>query len=48
MADNIQSKRKAVSDAYPNSGKWKSRVTKMADDQVTAIYLRLKTQGKVQ
>ena len=33
--------------AYPLSDKWRRRVERMEDDQVTAIYLRLKKEGKV-
>lgn len=33
--------------AYPFSDKWRRRVERMEDDQVTAIYLRLKKDGKV-
>ncbi len=38
--------RSLVRDAY--SGKsWKTKVDKMSDDQVIAIYFRLKGQGKI-
>lgn len=48
MATGTESReREAVKAAYP-SGKWASKVTKMSDQQVTAVYLRLKAQGKVQ
>ena len=33
--------------AYPTSDKWRRRVERMEDDQVTAIYLRLKKEGCV-
>ena len=39
-------KRNAVKNAYPHSD-WGKRVDKMTDDQVIAIYLRLKLQGKI-
>lgn len=39
-------KREAVKGAYPGK-KWKDKVDLMTDDQVTAIYIRLKAQGKV-
>lgn len=42
----VEQKRKAVRQAYP-SDKWKKKVDEMTDDQVTAIYIRLKGQGKV-
>lgn len=45
--DDISKKREAVIAAYPGSSKWKSKVTKMPEDQVIAVYLRLKAQGKV-
>lgn len=43
---NVDEKRKAVMGAYAGK-KWKDKVDKMSDDQVTAIYIRLKGQGKV-
>lgn len=33
--------------AYPFSDKWRRRVERMEDDQVIAIYLRLKKEGRV-
>ena len=33
--------------AYPYSDKWRRRVERMEDDQVTAIYLRLKKEGRI-
>lgn len=45
---NIEKKREALKGAYPGSGKqWAEKVDNMTDDQVTAMYLRLKGQGKV-
>lgn len=38
--------RAAVSAAY-SGDKWAQRVKKMPDDQISAIYLRLKAQGKI-
>lgn len=46
MAGTESKERVAVTAAYPNT-KWASRVKKMSDSQVTAVYLRLKKQGKV-
>lgn len=40
-------KRQAVLAAYPLSQSWKYKVRKMSDAQVTAVYLRLKEQGKI-
>lgn len=36
--------RREVLKVYPG---WKFRIKDMTDDQVTAIYLRLKAQGKL-
>lgn len=43
---NTDQKRDAVRGAY-SGDKWKKKVDDMSDDQVTAIYIRLKAQGKV-
>lgn len=45
MASENQ-KREALLTAYP-SQKWWDKVKKMPDSQVVAIYLNLKSQGKV-
>lgn len=42
----VDEKRKAVKDAYPWSS-WSDRVDRMSDDQLCAIYDRLKKQNKV-
>ena len=39
-------KREVLKRLY-RSDKWARRVDGMTDDQVTAIYLRLKSQGKI-
>ena len=39
--------RTRLKEAYPGSESWARRVDHMTDDQVIAIYLRLKSQGKV-
>lgn len=39
--------RSIVMKAYPHSATWKERVSKMSDKQVTAIYIRLKAEGKL-
>jgi hypothetical protein len=39
--------REAVKAAYPHSTKWATKVSRMSDQQVTAVYLRFKSQGKV-
>lgn len=33
--------------AFPYSDKWRRRVERMEDDQVIAIYLRLKKAGRI-
>lgn len=43
MAINEREELKKV---YPNK-KWAERVDKMSESQVAAVYLRLKSQGKV-
>lgn len=40
------SKREQVKKAYPGDG-WAARVNKMTENQVVAIFLRLKREGKV-
>ena len=45
--DDISTKREAVIGAYPGSRKWKTKVIKMSEAQLIAVYLRLKAQGKV-
>jgi len=44
MASNQE--RELLKKAYP-SKKWAEKVNKMSDSQVAAVYLRLKSQGKV-
>lgn len=41
-----QQMRAIVSSAYQGDS-WKKKVKSMKDDQVTAVYLRLKKKGKV-
>ena len=41
-----QTEREAVK-KIGKSDKWKTKVDKMSDAQVTAIYLRLKAEGKL-
>jgi hypothetical protein len=45
--DDISKKREALIGAYPGSRKWKTKVIHMSEEQVIAVYLRLKAQGKV-
>lgn len=46
MAGTNSPERDAVIRAY-SSPKWEAKVNKMNDDQVFAIYARLKAQGKI-
>lgn len=39
--------REAIKKVYPDSPTWSSRVDDMPKEQVTAIYLRFKAQGKL-
>lgn len=39
--------RNAVINYYGGGKHWKEKVKNMTDSQVTAIYLRLKAQGKI-
>jgi hypothetical protein len=42
----VEKKREALKGAYPGK-KWADKVDDMSDDQVIALYLRFKGQGKV-
>lgn len=44
---NIDKMRKAIKQTYPNKN-WAIRVDEMHDQQVTAIFLRFKREGKLQ
>lgn len=39
--------REELKKAYPGSEKWAEKVDKMRPEQVTAIYIRLRAQGKL-
>lgn len=43
---NADEKRNVVKGAYKGD-KWKQKVDNMTEEQVVAIYIRLKAQGKV-
>lgn len=47
MSKTVAQQRQDLISAYPLSTQWKTKVNKMPDDQVIAIYLRLKQQGRV-
>lgn len=44
---NPQQVRLELIAAYPYSDKWRRRVERMEDDQVIAIYFRLKKAGRI-
>lgn len=46
MSD-ILMKRQLVKDAYNNSPTWSAKVDKMSDDQVIAVYFRLKKKNQI-
>ncbi|WPJ30663.1 hypothetical protein [Streptomyces phage Psst1] len=43
----ISQQRELIKQAYPHSKTWPAKVSKMPEGQVTAIFLRLKRQGKI-
>ena len=45
-AMTVTEMRKQVAAAY-SGDEWKKKVAKMSDAQITAIYMRLRSQGKV-
>jgi hypothetical protein len=45
--DDISRKRELVLKAYPNSKAWSAKVKSMPDNQIVAIFLRLRGQGKI-
>ena len=47
MPDDIHFKRQLVKDAYSNSPKWNKKVDGMTDQQVIAVYFRLKKQNQI-
>jgi predicted secreted protein len=47
MSTTVAQQRQALLGAYPLSKAWKLKVKNMLDDQVTAIYRRLQTQGRI-
>jgi hypothetical protein len=44
--DDIFEKRRLVLKAYPTET-WKAKVKKMRDDQIVAVFFRLRRQGKI-
>lgn len=45
--DNIELEREAIKSAYPYSEKWAERVDKMSSAQVSAVYIRMRSEGKL-
>lgn len=45
--DNIEQEREAIKNAYPHSERWAEKVDKMEAAQVSAVYIRLRAQGKL-
>lgn len=43
----ISEKKELIKRAYPHSKTWSSKVDKMPEGQVTAIFFRLKREGKI-
>ena len=39
--------REAIKKVYPDSPTWASKVDKMPDNQIVAIYIRFKSEGKL-
>lgn len=46
-APTIVKQREALKSAYPKSKKWATKVDKWPDNQVAAVYIRLKNQNKL-
>ena len=44
---DIRAVRQVVKSVYTDSTKWADRVNKMKDDQVLAVYMRLKLMGLI-
>ena len=43
----ISEKKELIKKAYPHSKTWPSKVDRMPEGQVTAIFFRLKREGKI-
>lgn len=43
----MANEREEIKKAYPKSKNWHARVDKMSEQQVIAIYIRMKAQGKL-
>lgn len=47
MSEQEAREREAVKNVYSGSTRWAEKVDKMSPNQVTAIYLRFKAEGKL-
>lgn len=47
MGLDTERKREELKKVYPKSESWAHKVTKMSERQVTAIYLKFQTAGKL-
>lgn len=47
MSNDILLKRQLVKDAYNGSPKWAAKVDKMTDEQIIAVYFRLKQNNQI-
>ncbi len=45
--DKENREREELKKAYPQSKSWHDKVDKMPSDQITAVYIRLRSQGKL-
>lgn len=47
MASDLDQKREELKKVYPENSSWADKVNKMSLEQVTAIYLRFRSEGKL-
>ena len=47
MSNDILLKRQLVKGAYNGSPKWAAKVDKMTDEQIIAVYFRLKQNNQI-
>lgn len=46
-SDDLEQKRQELLKLYPKSAGWADKVKHMSSEQVTAIYLRYRSEGKL-
>lgn len=44
---DVNQQREELKKAYPNSKQWHKKVDRMPENQVTAIYIRFRAEGKL-